>query len=175
MEITTKAFQKVRDNSQARYFRDLDNIRKSEVTFESYVEQFNACPIVILDEHDRSHLKMTYELDLDQMFHDACKEKGWVYIEVHAEYNRHILTVPRNKRTPKLVAGLLLLAGQHKSLTTITRPRSWQFSFKGDEGKALLEAWIEQCKTDVLYQIILGFGPDVTPDMVERDDDDSDD
>jgi len=149
---------KMRDIT-SRYYQEEDRVRHDRVTFKSYMTKFEEYPIVMIETDDYNRLRGAYDIDLNAMFAEMCKKRGWVHISITGDWRKQYMIVPRNRRTPKLVASLQLIANNAKGGVALTiKERSWTFMFTAD-AKPMLEAFIEQCKSDDLYQLILGFGP----------------
>jgi hypothetical protein len=79
------------------------------------------------------------------------------------------LRLPRTQRLDIIVGQLVLLASEAKYryaigrnagiLDKIETTRSRFFYFKGGEGKALFEHWLNQCRTDPVFRISLQLPP----------------
>jgi hypothetical protein len=156
-------FHAAQAEAERIYQRDLRRINNDMATFQSILEKFAQYPIVCIDQDDAARLR-GYNWDIHVYIEALCKEKRYTYIELVKHYNNYTLVVPTRRGTSGLVASLLVIAKPKRVVNTdivtvLSRPRSWTFTFHGDEGKNLLLGWIEQCKADPINQVTLGFGP----------------
>lgn len=70
------------------------------------------------------------------------------------------LSLRRNKRTENLVAQFMLIAEPYSkyfagAVADASSAGMFRFVFIGDEGRALLDAWLERCRTDPVFRIVL--------------------
>jgi len=156
-------FSEKRYEIQRARDRDLERIDEDHEMFNRYLDAFNTYPIVLYDLTDQNLLWSKYQINLSKILADRCKAKGWLFVDAYrygSFQNSIRMVVPRNRKTPKLVSNLMLLNdGTNAHVGIYTKSRSWQFDFAGADGQKLYDAWIENCKQDVVSQMVLGFGP----------------
>jgi len=142
----------------SRYNSDLYTIDRDVEIFNQYQEKFDEYPMVIIDANDENIFINRYQFGLRDHFAKLCKQHGYTHIVIYKHSYRYDMIVPRNKNTGQLVGSLLLVAGKD-AISVTTKARSWTFTFRRDDGEKMFMHWIEQCKTDTLYRLILRFAP----------------
>jgi hypothetical protein len=77
------------------------------------------------------------------------------------------LTISKKRRLENIVAGLLLLAtkcaSEHDArmslspVSTVDQSSAfWSFFFVGEEGRKIFDGFVEQCRTDPVFKIVIG-------------------
>jgi len=72
-------------------------------------------------------------------------------LRCHYDVGNYQMTVRNTGASGHLVANLLLIAkpsGMDEPLTVTIKPKIWEFRFRHDEGKHLLHAWLDWCRTE---------------------------
>jgi hypothetical protein len=144
-----------------RYVSDKQTVDDDKRLYEDYLRKFADYPIVVLDSGDWNRLNNVYHLNLHDYFAAVCKEQNWIHVHVARQPNGSLyLELAKNARTPKLISNLMMIANQQNSGVSLTfRSRRYEFWFRGENGEQVFELWLEQCKRDDLFQMILGFYP----------------
>jgi len=158
-------FNRRRNEADQIRYNTLANVDEDEKAFNALLIEFDTHPVVILEQQLISRLMHNYRIDAVAILKDRAKAADRLFVELWCDYRgNYQMTVRNTGASGHLVANLLLIAkpsGMDEPLTVTIKPKIWEFRFRHDEGKHLLHAWLDWCRTDFRAQYTLNFGPDL--------------
>lgn len=102
-----------------------------------------------------------YAFENGQYLYGNIPQVGWSSKSV----NYVELALPRKRTTENLVAGLMLISANIENMSdllSVTQPvakeetaRTWTFYFIDKPGRKVFDDWLEQCRTNPVFRLIL--------------------
>jgi hypothetical protein len=169
-KIDEKTTEKVGDHKRA-----IDALLACGPRLERLHSLYLRTGVAVFTSSDLEDFETRAEFKLRGFFRSVATELGRPYVSADVGHSRIELRIPKGEKCNNLAAGLMLVAkdipgpfkdqayhwrrwhadNDHHTVTRVDGNGSWLFFFNGEEGRKLFNQFLEQCRTDPVFKVIL--------------------